>query len=166
MVPPSFNYQYSTVSPLTGDFLYLTPSFQILRKNKQTKNPNRLLLASPLQIRLKPEFSWIPKSQLLCLHGDFSGVQFSSRLPGRLHIFQREENACAGTALEPLIPEAQILQQQKETKEAVFSGSEMEEKQFWLNQHLAMKTLFVRKFPAKSAGGKNINILSHCSESS
>lgn len=27
-----------------------------------------------------------------------------------------------------------------------------------------MKTLFVRKFPAKSAGGKNINILSHCSE--
>lgn len=96
--------------------------------NKQ-KNPNNLLLANPLQAQHKPGFYWIPESQLACLHEDFCGVQFSSMLPGRFRVFQREEeNGCTGTALEPLIPEAQILQQQKETKKLVFSGNEMEEK--------------------------------------
>lgn len=59
-------------------------------KNK-TKNPNNHFLANPLQTQHKPGFNWIPESQLACLHGDFYGVQFSSRLLGRLHIFQREE---------------------------------------------------------------------------
>lgn len=114
---------------LTRLSLQLNPSIQTLRKNKQPKNPNNFLLAEALQTWHEQGVSWIPESQLACLHGDFHGVQFPSRLPGRLQIFQREENGCTGTALEPLIPETQILQQQQEaTKKLVFSGNEMEEK--------------------------------------